>query len=317
MDFKYIDLCAGTGGFSYSLKNLNNFKCVFANDICKESEQIYKINFPNHNFVSDDLLNINADIIPSHDLCIAGFSCQPFSIAGKQLGFEDARSNIFWKILEIIEYHKPKIVLLENVKNLTTHDDKKSFNIILENLENLNYNIKYKILDTSKITKIPQHRERIYIIGFLDKNMYDNFNFDFQKVDTLNIVEFLEKDIPNKYYYNESNKIYKTLFDNILEDIDNNSVYQYRRHYVRKNKSNLIPTLTANMGTGGHNVPIIKDKIGIRKLTPRECFNLQGFKEDYILPKISDNKLYKLCGNAISIDIPYMIFQKIEKLIKF
>jgi len=314
MDFKYIDLCAGTGGFSYSLKKLKNYKCVFANDICKESERIYKFNFPDHNFISEDLLNINVENIPSHDLCIAGFSCQPFSIAGKKLGFQDVRSNIFWKILEIISYHKPQIILLENVKNLITHDNNRSFNIILENLKTLNYNVKYKILDTSKITKIPQHRERIYIIGFLDINLYNNFEFNFTETKNLNIVEFLEKNIPNKYYYTENNKIYKTLCENILENIDKNCVYQYRRHYVRKNKSNLIPTLTANMGTGGHNVPIIKDDIGIRKLTPRECFNLQGFKEDYILPKISDNKLYKLCGNAISIDIPFLIFQKLNSI---
>lgn len=308
---KFVDLFCGTGAFSYVLEKKDN-ECVFANDMVKESELIYKLNYNNHNvFNLNDLNNINIKDIPSHDLLCGGFPCQPFSIAGEKKGFQDERANVFWKIINILKYHKPSIVILENVKNLTSHDKGNTFKIIKEELEKLKYNIKYKVLDTSKITKIPQHRERIYIIGFLKKKDYNKFNFDFQKVKTENISTILENDIHNKYYYTDKLKVFDEVKKNVTKHINTNTVYQYRRYYVRENKSNCCPTLTANMGGGGHNVPLIKDNKGIRKLTPRECFNLQGFPKDYKLPELSDTKLYKLAGNAVSIPIVELIVNKL------
>jgi DNA (cytosine-5)-methyltransferase 1 len=313
---KYIDLFAGTGAFSLAFLNAseNKFKCVFANDMIKSSENIYKLNNPKHNFVLKNLNEINTADIPEHDILCGGFPCQPFSIAGEKKGFDDTRSNVFWKILEIIKYHMPNIVILENVKNLKTHDKCKTFKTIIDNLSKIGYLIKFDILDTSKITNIPHHRERIYIICFKNKKDYDKYSFDFEKVENMQIKSFLQPKVEDKYYYSDRFVVYDKIKEAVIKNIDANVLYQYRRHYVRENKSNFCPTLTANMGGGGHNVPLLKDNIGIRKLTPRECFNLQGFPHDYKIPKLSDSSLYKLSGNAVSVPVIQLIINKICKL---
>lgn len=298
---KYIDLFSGTGAFSYCLDKMG-FECVLSNDIDKNSETIYNLNF-NNNFVLENIHNL--ENIPKCDILCGGFPCQPFSIAGKKLGFKDDRSNVFWKILEIIKSSEPSVIILENVKNLKMHDNGNTLKVIIENLENLGYHIRYEILNTKNITKIPQNRERIYIIGSKDKN---NFNLDFEKIQNDSFKNFLENNIPDKYYYTPKSKIYDKLTESVN---DENTIYQFRRHYVRENKSNSCPTLTANMGMGGHNVPIIKDAKGIRKLTPRECFNLQGFPKDYKLPDLSDSALYKLAGNAITVPVVELLFSRI------
>jgi DNA (cytosine-5)-methyltransferase 1 len=307
-----IDLFAGTGAFSYVFHKLN-FRTAMANDIEDVSEMIFNLNFKIKMY-KGDLTDIDKKSIPKAKILTAGFPCQPFSIAGEMKGFKDPRSNVFWKILEIVEEVKPKIIILENVKNLSTHDKGKTFSIILDSLTNLEYHIKYDILNTSKITEIPHNRERIYIVCFKDKTCCDSFNFDIKECDNLPIVNFLENEIDDKYYYTEKSKIYTRLKPEITEHVSTNVVYQYRRYYIRKNKSSVCPTLTANMGTGGHNVPIIMDDKGIRKLTPRECFNLQGFPKEYILPNISDNKLYFLAGNAVSLPVVELIAKKIISL---
>lgn len=122
-----------------------------------------------------------------------------------------------------------------------------------------------------------------------------------------------KNDIPEKYYYTNATIIYDKLEQSVTKHISTNTIYQYRRYYIRENKNNVCPTLTANMGSGGHNVPIILDDVGIRKLTPRECFNLQGFPRDYILPQISSSKLYSLAGNAVSVPVVALIAERIIK----
>lgn len=319
-------------------------------------EKNYVQNEPVYNF---EVENDNSYVIEN----IISHNCQPFSIAGNKKGFDDERSNVFWKILKIIDTHKPGIVILENVKNLTTHDweykidgkkinyklekdsngkfikhknkegkfeykkeldnDNKSikviygktFNTILYELSKRGYFIKHKILNTCDLTTIPQNRERIYIVCFKNKNEYDKFNFNFPNIEEKDkINSFLEKNIDNKYYYSKNLEVYDKIKKGVKENIDKNILYQYRRYYIRENKSNCCPTLTANMGTGGHNVPLLKDKKGIRKLTPRECFNLQGFPNDYKLPKLSDSALYKLAGNAVSVPIVTLIAKKINDI---
>lgn len=242
-------------------------------------------------------------------------NCQPFSIAGEKKGFDDARSNVFWKLCEIIENKKPEILILENVKNLTSHDDGNTYKIIEQNLTKLGYHIKSSILDTSKITNIPQHRERIYILCFLDKLKYDKFDFNFDTIENKQIKLFLEDNVDNKYYYTKKLKVYDEIKKGVKKHINENILYQYRRYYVRENKSNCCPTLTANMGSGGHNVPLLLDDNGIRKLTPRECFNLQGFPTSYKLPDLSDSALYKLAGNSVTIPVIELIIKKINDLI--
>lgn len=309
-----VDLFCGTGAFSYAFHETNKVETIFANDMLDSSEQIFNLNNTTK-LTKKSLIDIKDQDIPKSQILTAGFPCQPFSIAGMQKGFDDERSNVFWKILSILKHNTPEIVILENVKNLQSHDDGKTFKIIIENLEKLNYYIKYSILNTSKITGIPQNRERIYIVCFKDKTLYDNFNFDFPEIELKPVTQFLEKDIPAKYYYNDSTIIYDELKKTVVKNILTNTIYQYRRYYVRENKNNVCPTLTANMGSGGHNVPIILDDKGIRKLTPRECFNLQGFPVVYKLPEISTSKLYSLAGNAVSIPVVKLIANKIMELV--
>lgn len=306
---KMIDLCAGTGAFTYAFTQTQLVDVVFANDYEQTSKIIYDYNF-DHELTLGNICDIDVKNIPSHDILTAGFPCQPFSIAGKQKGFNDTRSNVFWKIIEIAKHHSPQCIILENVKNLVSHDNGNTFNIIIESLKKEKYNIIFNVLNTSNITPIPQHRDRIYIVCVKNIEVFNKFDLNFQTVNKQSIKNMLSNDdIANKYYYNDANnKIHKMVMDSVKDD---NSIYQFRRTYVRENKNNECPTLTANMGSGGHNVPIILDNKGARKLIPRECFNFQGFPENYRLPKLSDGKLYKLAGNAVSVPVVILIANKI------
>jgi DNA (cytosine-5)-methyltransferase 1 len=313
--FKLIDLFSGTGAFSLAFHNTGKVKTIFANDMLDSSEQIFNLN-NKIKLTNRDLNEIDESTLPKCQILTAGFPCQPFSIAGMQRGFDDERSNVFWKILSIIRSTSPEIVILENVKNLQSHDDGNTFKIIIESLENLNYNIKYSILNTCKLTGIPQNRERIYIVCFKNRELFDKFDFDFEELELKPISIFLENNVSDKYYYTDTSAIYNQLETNVIKHVSTNTIYQYRRYYVRENKTNVCPTLTANMGSGGHNVPIILDDKGIRKLTPKECFNFQGFPDTYKLPNLSNNKLYSLAGNAVSVPVVELIAQKIVNIME-
>jgi DNA (cytosine-5)-methyltransferase 1 len=304
---KMIDLFAGTGAFSHALEKTGHVECVFSNDMVEWSKKVYDENFT-HKLTLGDLNDLKPEDIPKHDILTGGFPCQPFSIAGKQEGFQDKRSNVFWKILAIIDYHEPSCVILENVKNLVSHDEGKTFEIIMTNLKERGYHIRYKVLDTAEITGIPQHRERIYIVCMKSKDVFDKFTLDFPKVPKAEISSLLEPMVADKYYYTDRSATWELVKNSVVK---RNTVYQYRRVYVRENKSNECPTLTANMGGGGHNVPLILDDKGIRKLTPRECFNFQGFPSSYVLPNISDINLYKLAGNAVSVPVVELIAKRL------
>lgn len=308
---KMIDLFAGTGAFSYAFEKTGKVECVFANDMVEWSKKIYDLNFT-HKLTLGNLNDIKVADIPKHNILTGGFPCQPFSIAGKQEGFQDVRSNVFWKILEIIDFHQPSCVILENVKNLVSHDEGKTFETIKKNLTERGYHICFKILDTAKITGVPQHRERIYIVCIKSKSIFDNFTLDFPDKPKKSIASMLESNIPDKYYYTEKSSTWDLVKEGVTKE---NTIYQFRRVYVRENKSNECPTLTANMGTGGHNVPLILDKKGIRKLTPRECFNFQGFPASYKMPPLSDANLYKLAGNAVSVPVVELIAKRLIPLL--
>jgi DNA (cytosine-5)-methyltransferase 1 len=314
---RMIDLFAGTGGFTNAFQR-SGTQCVYANDYAPESETIYNYNF-DHDLTMGDLNDIVVEDIPDHDILTGGFPCQPFSIAGQRKGFDDQRSNVFWKILEILQFHAPRYIVLENVKNLVTHDNGNTFQVITENLKECGYALCYKVLDTSKITHIPQHRERIYIVGLKCNNdeegefFEENFNLDFAEKQNLPLSHFLEKpeNIDKKYYYSKKYAVWTAIKSAVVKE---NTIYQYRRTSVRENKNGVVPTLTANMGAGGHNVPLLKDSRGIRKLTPRECFNFQGFDHEYEFPDtLSDSKLYKLAGNAITTTIAEMVAKRISE----
>jgi DNA (cytosine-5)-methyltransferase 1 len=309
---RMIDLFAGTGAFTHVFEQTGKVSCVFANDMVESSKQIYDENF-DHPLTLKDLNTVSVEDIPSHDILTGGFPCQPFSIAGKQEGFDDVRANVFWKILEIIDHHEPRAVILENVKNLVSHEEGKTFQIIQKSLIERGYYIQFKVLNTSDITGIPQHRERIYIVCLKDKNVADRFNLDFPSVEKKPVSAMLCKEaIPSKYYYTDASKIWPLVSEGVTKQ---NTLYQFRRVYVRENKSKECPTLTANMGSGGHNVPLLRDAQGIRKLTPRECFHFQGFPATYRLPAISDSHLYKLAGNAVSVPVVQLIADRLIPLL--
>ena len=307
-----IDLFAGTGAFTLAFQLTNNVNVVFGNDMVEHSKKIYDENF-NHKLTLKNLNEVKVEDIPPHHILTGGFPCQPFSIAGLQEGFNDERSNVFWKILSIIEYHQPKCVILENVKNLVSHDEHKTFTTIKENLQKRGYYVSYKVLNTAEITGIPQHRERIYIVCVKSKKVFDKFSLDFPKIEKKPISNFLESSVPDKYYYTDKSTTWTLVKNNVVKK---DTIYQYRRVYVRENKSSECPTLTANMGGGGHNVPIILDDKGIRTLTPRECFNFQGFPSSYKLPNLCDSNLYKLAGNAVSVPVVKLIANRIIPLLQ-
>lgn len=308
---KFIDLFAGVGGFHLAFEGE---ECVFASEIDKYATDTYKLNFPNTRLEGDITL-IDEKDIPTHDILCAGFPCQPFSIAGYRKGFEDTRGTLFFHISRIIKYHKPKAVLLENVKNLESHDKGNTLKTIIGVLEELNYYTYYKVLNSSEYANVPQSRERIFIVAFSKDKVFNYLDFVFPNKEKLTktIHDFLDKEKQDDVFYYNNTKYYD-IFNAGMQNVD--TMYQWRRHYIRENKSNLCPTLTANMGEGGHNVPIIRDNYGIRKLTPRECFNFQGYPKTFKLPKQANSKLYKQAGNSIVYPLVKKIADNILQVIK-
>lgn len=315
--FKFIDLFAGIGGFRIAMQNAGG-KCVYTSEWDKAAQKTYRANFGEIPFGDISSAQTKSYIPDYFDVLCAGFPCQAFSIAGYQKGFSDTRGTLFFDIEQIIEKHRPKVVFLENVKNLIAHDNGKTFKVILEVLEEkLGYKVFHKVLNSMEHANIPQNRERIFIVAF-DPNQVKNFNkFKFPKEIKLTntIHDYLDSQKQeDKFYYSKNHKYYPEL-EKVITKKD--TVYQWRRVYVRENKSNVCPTLTANMGTGGHNVPLIKDDYGIRKLTPKECFALQGYPmEKFIFPKsMSNSKLYMQAGNSVTTNLVERISKEIIKIL--
>ena len=312
-EFRTLDLFAGVGGIRLGFEKAG-FKTIFANDFDKTCKETYDLNFSEPKLNTEDINKLNINELPEFDILLGGFPCQPFSIAGYRQGFEDEkdRGNLFFRIVKILEKRKPIAFLLENVKNLKGHDKGKTFKIIKEALESLGYTIKTAVLNSMEYGNIPQNRERVFIVGFLDKAKAEAFEFP-QKISlTKNFREFTLNEAEDKYYYND-----KPLYERIKNDINSEeAVYQWRRKYVRVNKKGVVPTLTANMGLGGHNVPIIKNHKGIRKLTPKECFLLQGFPKSFKLPEnLADSKLYHQAGNSVVVPVIERIAVEIKKVL--
>ncbi len=308
-----LDLFAGIGGIRLGFEKAG-FDTVFANDFEKQCKATYDANFDTCKLIVEDITKIEPEDLPEFDFLLAGFPCQPFSVAGYRQGFKDkkGRGNLFFYIARIIEERQPEGFLLENVKNLKGHEGGKTFKIIEQTLKDLGYHLKSKILNSMEYGNIPQNRERIYIVGFKNKKHADNFIFPKKKKLTTKVTDLLEKNVAEKYYYKG-----KPLYEKIKDDIkEEGKVYQWRRKYVRENKSGVCPTLTANMGTGGHNVPIIKDKKGIRKLTPLECARIQGFPMNFKLPDLADSALYKQFGNSVTVNVVEAVAREIKKAIE-
>lgn len=311
--YKVGSMFAGIGGICLGFKQAGA-DVIWANEIDKNACITYKTNFGDNYLVEDDIKNVNTSDIPDIDILTGGFPCQPFSIAGYQKGFTDDRGNLFFEIIRVIKDKQPKAILLENVKNLASHDGGHTFEVIKNTLEQNGYFIKSDILNTAEYGNIPQNRERIYIVGFKNKNQRDKFEFPKPiklEKSIFDIINFDEKK-DSSFYYNNS-KYYDTLKETMKNQ---DTVYQWRRIYCRENKNKLCPTLTANMGTGGHNVPLIRDNYDIRKLTPKECLLFQGFPQEYKIPEnMSNSHIYKQAGNAVSVPVVERIAENIIRVL--
>ena len=312
--YKTLDLFAGIGGIRMGFERAG-FETVFGNDFDAYCKVTYDLNFKDVPLKVADISKIKSSELPDFDILLGGFPCQPFSIAGYRRGFLDTgRGDLFFEIIRILRDKKPQAVFLENVKNLRTHDKGKTFKIISDALADLGYYVRVQVLNSMNFGNVPQNRERVYIVGFKSKEQLDAFEFPKPIPLTRSVSDLLDKEVDSKYYYNES-----VLFPILKESIKKKGVvYQWRRKYVRENKSGVCPTLTANMGTGGHNVPLVKDDKGIRKLTPRECARFQGILESYILPKsLPDTKLYKQFGNSVTVTVIECVAKQIKKALEF
>ena len=309
---KCASFFAGVGGIDLGFEQVG-FKTIYANEFDSFPVKTYETNFP-IKVDCRDINDVQTSEIPNFNIMLAGFPCQAFSVAGYRQGFNDekGRGTLFFQLVRIFKEKKPNVIFLENVKNLVSHDGGKTFRIIIEALETEGYYVKYQVLNTMEYGNIPHNRERIYIVGFLDKEAYKEFDFPkpIELTTQLSHVIDYESKLDDRYYYTADNfGHYQELKSGMTRS---DTVYQWRRVYVRENQSNVCPTLTANMGTGGHNVPLILTKHGIRKLTPYECFRLQGFPSDYKLPQLTNCHLYKQAGNSVSVTVIARIAQNIK-----
>ena len=309
--FTFIDLFAGIGGMRIAYENVGG-KCVYSSEWNKFSQQTYKANFGE---VPDgDITKVDAKEIPDHDILVAGFPCQPFSIAGvskknslgKATGFADkTQGTLFFDICRILKEKRPKAFMLENVKNLCSHDRGRTFKVILESLNELEYTVFYAVLDGQHY--VPQHRERILIVGFDKKRYGDNIKFEFALTPTSPkpvMKDILELNVDEKY----------TLTDNL---------WMYLQNYAEKHKAagngfgyGMAPldgvsrTISARYYKDGSEILIAQNGKNPRRLTPRECARLQGFPETFKIP-VSDTQAYRQFGNSVV--VPLM--ENVAKLI--
>jgi DNA (cytosine-5)-methyltransferase 1 len=309
---KIGSLCCGIGGIDLGFIE-QGFNVAWAIDSDDKACRTYKHNLGKNVCTAklSDALEHEFDFTPV-DVIVAGFPCQAFSITGKQKGFNHEQGTVFFDVWRIIKQVQPKAILLENVKNILFHDEGKTHQVIIGALRDLGYHVMYQIINTKLYTCLPQNREQWYLVAFKDIN--DSFNFHFPlptQEPRLSIKEILEPTADN--YYNLLDTNYQTIREGITKQF---VCYHWRRSYLRENKSGVCPTLTANMGKGGSNVPIIDDGIGIRPLTLRECLRLQGFPESYEFPpSLKKAVCYKQIGNSVSVPIISRIAEQIKNVL--
>lgn len=319
-NFKFIDLFSGLGGFRIAFEKLGG-KCVFSSDIDVSARETYYQNFGE--YPHGDITKINEKDIPDHDIICAGFPCQPFSIAGRRLGFEDTRGTLFFDVLRIIAEKKPKVFFLENVSGIVNHDKGNTLNVIETSLKALDYSFEYALINAKNVG-FPQNRNRWYCVGFR-KDCYDtikeNYKFPFPEKKPLQytIKDCLDSNVPNYYEITQTAK--KNIEIHIV-DFMNSDRYDPENiliaNEVRKSRCNfrcdgISPCLTAKMGTGGNNIPIIVSEM--RKLTEKECLRIMGFPDNY---KIKENNYqsYKQIGNSVIVPVIELIAKEIVNIIK-
>lgn len=293
---KVIDLFAGIGGIRRGFEQSSNGKiqCVFTSEWDKYAAETYKANYPNEE-VFGDITQINEDLIPDHDILLAGFPCQPFSQAGLKKGFEDTRGTLFFDIERILIKKKPKAFLLENVKRLRSHDGGRTLEIIIKHLKAAGYeNLHIEVLKARDFG-LPQNRERILIVGFLDKDI----EFEFPKPSGIptRVGDILEKNPDEKY----------TISDRLWQGHQRRKVENKLKGkgfgYGLVNKdSEYTNTISARYYKDGSEILIHQKDKNPRKLTPREASRLQGFPDSFVIP-VSDNQAYKQFGNSVPVNM--------------
>jgi len=311
--FKFIDLFAGIGGMRLAYQKIGG-KCVFSSEYNKFAKVTYEANFGEVPF--GDITRINENSIPDHDVLLAGFPCQPFSIAGvsKKLslgrmhGFlDETQGTLFFDLARIIKAKKPKAFMLENVKNLVSHDKGRTFEVIYNTLDELGYSVHFRVLDGKHF--VPQHRERIIIVGFDRKVFKGNENYKFPDLPKPKMIirEILEAEPNSKY----------TLSDKL---------WNYLQNYAAKHKAKgngfgfgltdldgISRTISARYYKDGSEILIPQDGINPRRLTPRECARLQGFPDDFIIP-VSDNQAYRQFGNSVVTPLMHSVAKQVIKV---
>lgn len=321
--YRSIDLFAGIGGIRLGFEQAfrNDIKTVFVSEWDKKAVETYKANFDDKIDIAGDITEVNENDIPEHDILLAGFPCQAFSLAGQKKGFEDARGTLFFDVARIIKRHNPKVVFCENVKNLVNHDRGRTFKVIKEILEDLGYVVFYKILN-SKDFGVPQNRERIYIVAFRKDIAPKTFEFP-EKIDDTKVIKDIveEHEVSPKYYlstaYLESLKKHKE------RHASKGNGFGYE---IRKTDSVAGAIVCGGMGrernliidnrlTNFTPVTHIKGEINrefVRKMTPREWARLQGFPNDFKFV-VADTHLYKQFGNSVTVPVIRAIAEKIKK----
>lgn len=305
---------SGTGGIELGFQQAG-YDIVWSNEIDTHAHQTYTANFGANHLEARSIWDVNPASIPDHDIFVGGFPCQAFSHAGNKLGMDEDRGILFMAVARILTAKKPSAFLLENVKGLEGHDKGNTLKVILDTLRGIGYTVEYRVMSAHEYGNVPQGRERIYIVGFRDPS----YAIEWPKRTplTATVQDMLEPTPPAKYFYDER---YGETTKKILAAVTDDAVYSYRSYggsYVRRNESGVCPTLMANMGSGGHNVPIILDpetRIP-RRLTPRECFNLQGYPGDFVLPEMADGHLYKQAGNAVAVPVVKRIAEAIADVL--
>jgi DNA (cytosine-5)-methyltransferase 1 len=310
--FKFIDLFAGIGGIRLAYQNLGG-KCVFTSEWNNFAKKTYEVNFGEVPF--GDITKISEKDIPDHDVLLAGFPCQPFSIAGvskknalgRKHGFlDETQGTLFFDIARILKYKKPRAFMLENVKNLVSHDKGNTFRVIKNTLTELGYSIHYQVLDGKHF--VPQHRERIIVVGFRNEMFKGQEEFKFPKLPdpTVKFKDILEKKVESKY----------TLSDKL---------WNYLQSYAAKHKAKgngfgfgmtdlngISRTISARYYKDGSEILVPQKEINPRRLTPRECARLQGFPDDFVIP-VSDNQAYRQFGNSVTVPLIQAVGRQLVK----
>lgn len=303
--FTFIDLFAGIGGFRIAMQE-NGGKCVFSSEWNKFCQMTYLANFGEMPFGDITKESTKSFIPQNFDILCAGFPCQPFSIAGvskkkslgRPTGFEDkTQGTLFFDVAEIIKQHRPKAFFLENVKNLTSHNKGNTFKVIMETLEELRYNVHYLVMDGK--TYVPQHRERIMIVGF-DKDRYHSeeiFYFPEQFEPHNSVKDILQDNVDDKY----------TLSDKLWGYLQNYAVRQKAKGngfgFGMVDLNGITRTLSARYYKDGSEILIPQKGKNPRKLTPRECARLMGYPDKYIINAVSDVQTYRQCGNSVVVPL--------------